>query len=205
MIINQTHKNKFIASLKQYAIRGWQEYKILPSLTIAQAILESQWGTSNKIPNNLFGIKADSNWKGKRKFVQTHEYVKGQKIYIDTWFRVYDSLYESLQDRYLFLQKPRYAKVVNEKDYKTACKEIAKANYATDPFYATKLINLIEQNNLHLIDQDAFKLVIANSNTPSSWSKDAWMWTQKEGLLDGTRPKEPMTREEFATVLKRMW
>ena len=45
---------------------------------------------------------------------------------------------------------------------------------------------------------------VAEQNTPSSWAKEAWEWAKKEGLLDGTRPKDPLTREEFAVVLKRL-
>jgi len=43
-----------------------------------------------------------------------------------------------------------------------------------------------------------------DANTPSAWAKDAWEWVKKEGLLDGTRPKDNLTREEFAVVLKRL-
>ena len=45
---------------------------------------------------------------------------------------------------------------------------------------------------------------VAEQNTPSSWAKEAWEWAKKEGLLDGTRPKDNLTREEFAVVLKRL-
>ncbi|SDX89910.1 glycoside hydrolase family 25 protein [Tepidimicrobium xylanilyticum] len=39
---------------------------------------------------------------------------------------------------------------------------------------------------------------------PSDWAKEAWEWAKKEGFLDGTRPKEPVTREELAVVLQRL-
>ena len=42
------------------------------------------------------------------------------------------------------------------------------------------------------------------SNTPSKWAKEAWEWAKKEKLLDGTRPKDPITREELAVILQRM-
>lgn len=45
---------------------------------------------------------------------------------------------------------------------------------------------------------------VTDKNTPSSWAKDAWEWAKKEGLLDGRRPKDTLTREEFAVVLKRL-
>lgn len=46
---------------------------------------------------------------------------------------------------------------------------------------------------------------MANNNTPSNWAKEAWDWSKKERLLDGNRPKEPITREEVAVILKRLY
>ena len=198
-IITEQDKFDFINKLSSHAIQGWNDYKILPSLTIAQAILESGWGQSNKIPNNLFGIKADSSWKGKKKLAPTFEYVNGIKVPMTAWFRVYDSIYDSLKDRYTFLQKPHYKAVIGEKEYKKVCHEIHKARYATDINYPTKLINIIEQNNLHEIDKKAF-----NSVNVSSWARESWAWCISVGLLDGSNPKKSLTREEFSKVLERI-
>ena len=41
-------------------------------------------------------------------------------------------------------------------------------------------------------------------NKPSAWAVDAWAWAKQVGLLDGSRPKDPITREEVAIVLKRL-
>lgn len=38
------------------------------------------------------------------------------------------------------------------------------------------------------------------THIPSDWAKEAWEWAVKEGLLDGTNPTAPMTREMFAIV-----
>jgi N-acetylmuramoyl-L-alanine amidase len=46
---------------------------------------------------------------------------------------------------------------------------------------------------------------MANNNTPSTWAKEAWDWAKKEGIMDGNRPKDNMTREEFATVIHRLY
>ena len=40
----------------------------------------------------------------------------------------------------------------------------------------------------------------ASNDKPSPWAKEAWEWAVKEGLLDGTNPTAPMTREMFAMV-----
>lgn len=193
------YRQEFINKLKNHAIKGWQEYKILPSLTIAQAILETGWGKS-ALGNNLFGIKADSNWKGKKQLATTNEHVNGKTVTIQAWFRDYNSIYESLEDRYKFLQTKRYTKVVGETNYKIACREIQKAGYATDPQYPIKLIQIIEQNNLQNIDKQA---MISNISV-SGWAVEGWNFCIAKGLMDGTRPKDNMTREEFAVLLRRI-
>ncbi|MBB4824151.1 hypothetical protein HNO89_001373 [Sporosarcina luteola] len=43
-----------------------------------------------------------------------------------------------------------------------------------------------------------------NVNIVSPSHKEAWEWAKEEGYLNGERPKEPLTREQFATVLKRV-
>lgn len=152
-------KDKFINSIKQGAIEGYKKYKILPSLTIAQAIWESGWGKKS-IGNNIFGIKANPSWTGKKQLARTHEYVNGEKIYVDAWFRDYDSVAEGLKDRFKLLSTPNYSKVVQAKDYKEAANEIYKAGYATDPQYPQKLIQIIEQNKLHKIDKEVIEVSI---------------------------------------------
>ena len=77
-----TKQDIFIEKVKGGAITGWHEGKILPSVTIAQACLESGWGTSELATkaNNLFGIKAKSDWKGESYTVRTAEYDKNNNI-----------------------------------------------------------------------------------------------------------------------------
>ena len=150
-------KNKFINKLKPGAISGYKKYNILPSLTIAQAILETGWGKAS-IGNNLFGIKANASWKGKVQTVKTHEFINGKKVYIDAKFRDYNSIEESLEDRFKLLSNNRYKKVVQAKDYKEAANEIYKAGYATDPQYPQKLIQIIEQNKLYEYDKEVVRM-----------------------------------------------
>lgn len=45
---------------------------------------------------------------------------------------------------------------------------------------------------------------VASSNTPASWAKDAWDKATKAGVMDGTRPTEPVTRQELAVILSRL-
>ena len=39
---------------------------------------------------------------------------------------------------------------------------------------------------------------------PSAWAAESWVWAKDNGLMDGTRPKDAVTREELAAVLMRL-
>lgn len=39
---------------------------------------------------------------------------------------------------------------------------------------------------------------------PSNWAREDWEWATSRGLLDGTRPRDYVTREELAIVLRRL-
>lgn len=144
---------QFINKIGPLARKEEERTGILASLTIAQAILESGWGKSGLTVkgNALFGIKAGSNWSGKVYNAKTQECYDGVSFTeITAAFRAYDSWEESIKDHSrLLTDLKRYEKVVGEKDYKKACREIQAAGYATDPNYANKLIRIIEKNNLN--------------------------------------------------------
>lgn len=153
-------KQDFIKMIAETTMLNYEEHKILPSLSIAQAILESGWGTSKlyKEANAVFGIKA-SNWNGKIYTIKTKEQDKlGQVFYVKADFRKYNSIKESIIDHNNFLQKERYKKVRETTDFKVACKEIREAGYATDIKYTDKLINLIEQYKLYEYDKEVLKI-----------------------------------------------
>ncbi|MCL2106490.1 MAG: glucosaminidase domain-containing protein [Oscillospiraceae bacterium] len=123
---------------------------ILPSLIIAQAILESGWGKSElaQKANALFGIKAGTGWHGRRIDKKTSEHIDGEQVEITAAFRAYDSWEESIADHGALLRSARYKAVQGERDYKKACRAVHVAGYATGPDYASKLIKLIEQYQL---------------------------------------------------------
>ncbi len=45
---------------------------------------------------------------------------------------------------------------------------------------------------------------VNKTENPSAWAKESWEWAKDNSLMDGTRPKDAVTREELAAVLKRM-
>lgn len=144
----------FINKIAPASVQAMKDHKILASLTIAQAILESAWGQKS-IGNNIFGIKANSTWKGKTKESLTSEFLNGKWVKVTAKFRDYDSVVDSIKDHTkLFTTLSRYANLIGETDYKRACYLVWKDGYATDPDYTAKLVNIIESNKLYQYDDD---------------------------------------------------
>ncbi|MCL1952430.1 MAG: glycoside hydrolase family 73 protein [Oscillospiraceae bacterium] len=146
----------FIGTVGAMATADMQQSGVLASLTVAQAILESGWGTSElaRNANALFGIKADSRWSGPAYSKVTQEWYGGGRPTQETaLFRAYDSWQHSISDHSAFLRAgSRYAAVIGERDYRRACNAIQQAGYATDPGYAANLIRLIETYGLTAYD-----------------------------------------------------
>ncbi|WP_434408417.1 glucosaminidase domain-containing protein [Geobacillus thermoleovorans] len=149
----------FIKSIAPHALKIQEKYNILASLVIAQACLESNFGRSGLAQNgkNLFGIKGSYN--GQSVTMRTHEFVRGKKIWIDAVFRKYPTWYESLEDlAKLYINgvswdRNKYKPIIGETNYVMACKKVQECGYATDPNYASKLIQIIEKYNLTQYDK----------------------------------------------------
>lgn len=45
---------------------------------------------------------------------------------------------------------------------------------------------------------------IGTGKAPSDWAADAWAAAVEAGLFDGTNPRAPLTREQFAVVLQKL-
>ena len=46
--------------------------------------------------------------------------------------------------------------------------------------------------------------VFAREERADDWAAQAWDRAKKAGVLDGTRPREAVTRQELAVVLERI-
>ncbi len=146
----------FINSLVKGAVETYKKYGVLPSLTMAQAILESGWGESGLSAkyNNLFGIKAGDSWNGKVANMGTAEQNSDGSYYnITAAFRAYDDVADSIEDHGKLLSTDRYKPVIAAKDYKEACQRVRECGYATSLNYSQNLINLIEQYGLNQWDK----------------------------------------------------
>ncbi|WP_175787384.1 glycoside hydrolase family 73 protein, partial [Burkholderia anthina] len=99
---------QFITAIAPAAQICAAKTRVPASVTIAQAALESSWGA--RAPGmNLFGIKADTSWRGPTTPVTTHEVVGGKSIEIVASFRAYSDWQGSIDDHAAFLvSNPRY-------------------------------------------------------------------------------------------------
>ncbi|KEF40387.1 muramidase (flagellum-specific) [Schinkia azotoformans MEV2011] len=201
----------FIDEITPHAKRIAKEFNLLASLIIAQAIHESDWGKSGLAVKgkNLFGIKG--NYKGQSVTMPTREHVNGKDVKVNAAFRKYPSWYESLYDlanlykNGVSWDRSKYKKVIGETDYKKACAAVQTAGYATDPNYATKLIKMIESNNLTKYDiKEVTQLAEHDINVISDWAANDWEEALANGYFDGTRPGDKVTREELACVVNKL-
>ena len=149
---------KFINRIAPAAQQIGREYDLYPSIIIAQAALESDWGCSTlgKAPNNnLFGVKG---YFARQTVAQpTTEYDdQGHKLQVVSNFRQYASEYEALRDYAQTLEAPLYQGVhrQNTKDYRDATRAL-RGRYATDPEYDRKLNQLIDTYRLTKYDDQA--------------------------------------------------
>lgn len=87
----------FIDKIGGYAKILQEKYGVLPSISIAQAILESNWGESelSKKYNNFYGIKGSE--ESNTVELNTKEYVNEEWIEISGRFRIYETWQESME------------------------------------------------------------------------------------------------------------
>ena len=128
------------------------------SVTVAQAILESNWGQSllSREANNYFGIKAMGQLGNDGAvWMRTLEYAPSGSAYnVFAPFRAYRTLGDSVADHArLFRDVGLYRQAlqaVNDPD--EFARRIARAGYSTDTAYATKVIDLMQRYDLYQFD-----------------------------------------------------
>jgi mannosyl-glycoprotein endo-beta-N-acetylglucosaminidase len=127
------------------------------SVTVAQAILESDWGRSQlaQSANNFFGIKATSSLGNDGVvWLPTSEYDgSGQEYDTISPFRAYKSLTDSMTDHDKLLLTGRYAVAMQvANDPRQFAQQLYEAGYSTDPAYPDKLIALMDRYDLYRLD-----------------------------------------------------
>jgi len=155
---------QYISQYKDLAVQEMNRTGIPASITLAQGILESNYGNSTlaRKGNNHFGIKCHSDWRGDRIY---HDDDRRQEC-----FRKYNSVYDSYKDHSHFLtSSKRYTFLFeyDKTDYKRWARGLKKAGYATSPTYASRLIELIERYQLYRFDRQSTTVASAENSGPA--------------------------------------
>lgn len=158
--VETTNQAAFIQQIAPYAMEVAQANDLYPSVMIAQALLETGYGSSalSQAPYyNLFGVKG---YDGQNVvYLPTSEYLNGEWVVMNEPFRQYSSYYESFQDQANVLLSTmwganhHYQGVwrSNTSSYTDATAWLT-GRYATDPGYGSKLNSLIASYNLTQYD-----------------------------------------------------
>jgi flagellum-specific peptidoglycan hydrolase FlgJ len=148
--------SQYIETYKYLAIDEMNRTGIPASIILAQAIVESNSGTSELAihANNHFGIKCKSYWRGSTYYHKDDDR-NGKGVLIESCFRKYDHTTASFIDHSNFLVNTlHYRPLFNyaRTDYKKWAQGLKQCGYATDKKYAEKLIKEIEKNQLQEYD-----------------------------------------------------
>ena len=143
----------FISQIAPGAIAAQQRFGVPASVTIAQAIDESAWGTSQLAANdyNLFGIKGTG--PAGSVSLPTQELENGEWVTVIAQFRVYHNVSESVSDHAeLLATSGYYTRAMADRALPDAFANDLTGVYATDPEYGANLIALMKLYNLYRFD-----------------------------------------------------
>ncbi len=135
----------YITQYKTIAMKEMKRTGVPASITLAQAIVESNSGESNlaKNHNNHFGIKCKSDWTGAKTYQDDDAKQE--------CFRAYDAAELSFKDHSNFLKnRPNYVDLflLDPVDDTAWAYGLKKAGYATASDYPKKLLKIIDDYEL---------------------------------------------------------
>ena len=147
---------EFVTALLPEARAAGAALGVEPRLLLAQAALETGWGTAvpqrdgGESAHNLFGIKAGASWSGESLQQWTLEHGGGATQRVREPFRAYASTAESFGDYVnLIGTSRRYAGALeNARDPEAYARAVTDAGYATDPAYADKWLAVYHGDRL---------------------------------------------------------
>lgn len=160
----------YIEDYKYLAIDEMVRTGIPASITMAQAIIESNAGNSKlaRMTNNHFGIKCKDYWTGMEYFFPDDDRdAKGNLI--PSCFRKYPTVRDSYIDHSNFLMNSdNYAALFSydKTEYVLWAEGLSLCRYASDERYAEKLIRTIETYDLHELDYYTVEFVERENEDP---------------------------------------
>ena len=152
----------FIAEIAPYAQVAYMTLgKVLPSVCIGMACVESAYGTSKimREHNAYFGQKVGSGktatkyWQGAFFTSKTkEEYTVGTHTVITSAFRAYPNMRMSVFNYYELLNTSLYKRVQAGVPYEIQMQQIKDCGYMTSSTEVNSVINLIKKYNLTQYD-----------------------------------------------------
>ncbi|HTU65525.1 MAG TPA: flagellar assembly peptidoglycan hydrolase FlgJ [Steroidobacteraceae bacterium] len=180
--LDDARKQAFVDEILPHAEAAARELGVDARAIVAQAALETGWGTSrpadsNGNSHNSFGIKAGASWRGASVASDTTEFTRGRANTENARFRSYGDVAEGVADYVRVIRdNPRYASALNTgSDVRAFATALQRGGYATDPDYANKIMAVAERLGL-AAPVTAFKSTVAEpiAKTESSrMSNDA--------------------------------
>ena len=150
--VTPAQQRKFVEQMLPHATAAARELGVDARAIVAQAALETGWGTSQPADagggsHNFFGIKAGAGWQGASVASDTTEFVAGEAGTERARFRAYGSVAENVADYVRVIRdNPRYADALGTgADVRAFANALQRGGYATDPEYANKLVATFEK------------------------------------------------------------
>lgn len=151
-------QENFINTIAPICIKYAKKYGYkCVSAAVAQAILESAYGTSNKAKqHNYFGLKFRENRLNCNDgyFIDggSEQNKDGSYTNISTkWFK-FSNMDRGVEGYYQFININNYKEVKKQEDPKRYLEELKKAGYASSLDYVDKVYKVVEKNNLRRFD-----------------------------------------------------
>lgn len=164
---NNQREEKFINRVKDIAIFNMNkssDKRLFASVSIAQAIIESNFGDSKlaRETKNLYGLKATDKWNGNKYSDLLYEEINGQIIEKDVAWRIYNDENESMNDYYNYLIEniDRTSSEIFLAETNVEQIEAISKEYTFSKEYVDLITRVIEQYNLDKYDRVKSELVI---------------------------------------------
>lgn len=170
------NKQEFIDTIAKYVIKYAPQYGIcVYSPIIAQACLESGYGTSNKVfcngewRHNYFGLK----WRDKRCAISNdyfEEWTSEQRPDGSRYNKVdkfckFKNIEEGVIGYFQWTNTSKYANLKGEKDPLTYLQKIKAVGYASSINYVENVYNVIKANNLTKYDKEEEEVKTSGGNS----------------------------------------
>ena len=154
------NKSEFFADIAPTIQGAAEAYGVRPSLVIAQAALESDYGQNllSVKYHNLFAVFAQLGnkpvtLKYKRYFVNEWQTEIGQFAVYKSWDDAIYDYFDLLKSGKIRNSEGAYDVMVSNKGYKKPAQALQDMGFSSDPNYASKLIAIIEENDLTTYDK----------------------------------------------------